>query len=146
MKLIQMSKKEKLGVALVKRACRVCQTTVDAEMVMNTNLTAKNAEKVEEMHGQVVGWIEGDLGMCPECAEQAKDGCFLITVDEEKTGDDVSNPWRTGRIFVIKDEAVKKAFGDRADDIIKHRACFIPDQVAQMFGLPMDYLNHNGDS
>ena len=142
-----MSKENNLGVALVKRACRVCQQTVDAEILMNTQLTKPRKENIEAMHGKIVGWIDSNpLGMCPECMKAAKKGVFLITVDEEKTGADVGNPWRTGGIFCLKEKAIKEIFGaipEELDRVLEKRAAFIPDKLARMIGLPMDYLDGN---
>jgi hypothetical protein len=145
-----MSKADNVGVALLKRACRVCQETVDAEIIMNKELTGPRKENVEAMHGKIVGWIDSNpLGMCPNCMKAAKKGVFLITVDEEKTGEDIGNPYRTGGIFCLKEKAIKEIFGqipEELDRVLEKRAAFIPDEIARMIGLPMDYLDGSGQS
>lgn len=141
-----MSKDTKLGVALVKRACKVCHNLEDSEILMNKQLNASQAKKVEEMHGQVVGWIESNpYGFCKACLEESKKNraSFLVTIDPDKT-DDMSNPWRTGGIFLLKNTALKKIFGEeRYKLMIKHRAAYIDDETARIMQLPMDYLDGN---
>lgn len=139
-----MSKDSKLGVALVKRACKVCHNTEDSELLMNTKLNVSQAKKVEEMHGQVVGWIESNpYGFCKACLEKSKKNraSFLITIDPNKS-EDMSNPWRTGGIFLLKNTAIKKIFGEeRYKQIQVHRAAYIDDETAKIMQLPMDYLD-----
>lgn len=127
-----MSKDVQLGTALVKRMCRVCHATEDAEIVMNTRLTKPEKEKVENMHGQVIGWIEG-LGMCKDCAKHAKRGVYLITVDSSKTTD-MDNPYRTGKIFCVKNAAIKKIFKD-PKELLERRIGYIDDELAVQIGL-----------
>jgi hypothetical protein len=135
-------KKDNLGVALVKRACKVCHVIVDAEIIMNTQLTAPNAKKVKEAHGKVVGWIDSNpYSFCDECLKASKSASFFITVDESKS-EDKNNPWRTGGIFLVKNSAIKKAVDkEQAEDIIKHRACYIDDETAKQMGFSMEHLN-----
>lgn len=140
-----MSKAE-LGVALVKRACKICHTLVDGELLMNTQLTAPKAKKVEEMHGQCIGWIDSNqYGMCDECLKVSKHGCFLITIDLSKSPD-MENPWRTGGIFCIKNAAIKKLFKHDQVNILKYKAAYIDDEIARDLNLPMDYLNGSGSN
>ena len=58
---------------------------------------------------------------CEECKGLARKGVVLISVKDKETGD---NPFRTGKIIVIKDEAFERIFGT-----IKSRFCFIEDSV-----------------
>lgn len=98
--------KKVLGTALVKRVCPVCCKEHDAEILMNTVLSEKNADNVEAMHGKVIGFMDD---ACHECQEKLpKDkGSWFIVVDSEKT-EDLNNPYRTGSIFgVSKDYATK---------------------------------------
>lgn len=134
-------------VALVKRACRVCFKTVDAEIVMNTKLIESNANKVSDMHGKVIGWIDNDLGMCDECLKDAKKGVYFITVDESKT-EDRDNPWRTGGLFMVKNKAVKEMLKgtDILDKALENRIVFIPDDLAEQVGFPMDYKDESKNS
>lgn len=78
-----------------------------------------------------------DRTPCANCAEHTKAGVFLIEVDEEKSPDR-NNPWRTGRLCVIKEEAIKRmvAPGDFLDDILKQRMAFVPSTDWEAMGLP----------
>ena len=95
-----------LGTALVKRLCPVCLQEQDAEILMNTKLSEKNADNVKAMHGKVIGFMDD---ACHECKEKLppEKGSWFIVVDSEKT-EDLNNPYRTGSIFgVSKDYATK---------------------------------------
>ena len=95
-----------LGTALVKRLCPVCLQEQDSEILMNTVLTEKNAEKVKSLHGKVVGFLDDGCDKCKEKLPPEK-GTWFIVVDAEKTTDR-NNPHRTGSIFgVSKDYAMK---------------------------------------
>ena len=98
--------KKNLGTALVKRVCPVCCKEHDAEILMNTVLTEKNANEIEAMHGKVIGFMED---ACDECQEKLpKDkGSWLVVVDLEKT-EDKSNPHRTGQLFGVTKEYAQK--------------------------------------
>ena len=100
-----MSKKL-LGTALVKRVCPVCLKEHDAEILMNTVLSEKNADNIEAMHGKVIGFMDD---ACDECQEKLpKDkGTWLVVVDLSKT-EDKSNPHRTGQLFGVTKEYAQK--------------------------------------
>lgn len=123
-------KKEKntLGVALVKRACFLCGKIEDAEIVMNTVLVESLAKKVEDMHGQVVGYLDKP---CEECRGMMSKGFLLIGVIEAKT-EDRRNPYRSGNQWVITRDAAMKMF--KHEDL-KKGAAFIDVDVARNIGL-----------
>ena len=104
-----MGTKEKnnLGIALVKRVCRVCAKKFDGEIIMNTILISGNAKEVEEMHGKTIGYLEEP---CKECQELIKKGFVLIGVIKAKSND--NDPYRNGNIWVIKHEAAAKLLGE----------------------------------
>jgi len=129
-----MSKPE-LGVALTKKLCVVCNKELDGEIVMNTRLTKSMAEKVEKLHGQVVGFSDKP---CPKCLEAVNgDGVYIIEIDEKLT-DDPKNPWRTGKQWGVKKEAIEHMLPD--DEMRKRtlekQACFVPIEVCDMWQLP----------
>jgi hypothetical protein len=78
-----------------------------------------------------------DSAPCASCAEHIKEGVFLIEVDEEKSPDR-NNPWRTGRLCVVKEEAIKRMLepGDFLDSILKQRVAFVPSTDWAGMGLP----------
>ena len=98
--------KKVLGTALVKRVCPVCCKEHDAEILMNTVLSEKNADNIEAMHGKVVGFMDD---ACDECQEKLpKDiGNWLVVVDLSKT-EDKFNPHRTGQLFGVRKEYALK--------------------------------------
>jgi hypothetical protein len=62
-------------------------------------------------------------------------GVIIISVKDGETDHD--NPYRTGGWWVVKDEAIKKAFsGDFLKSVLNKRVMFIEDQFADKFGLP----------
>jgi len=122
----------KIGVALVKRACPVCGKEQDGEIIINTRPSKRRAAEVEKLNGKCVGFMEEP---CSECQEFMKQGIILVTVDESKT-DDPSNPYRTGGFFVVTEEAVKRSFNaEMADELIETRAGFIEHKAAVQLGL-----------
>lgn len=121
----------KLGVALVKEACPLCGKTEDGPIIMNTRLTNKMARKVEELHGQVIGYMDKP---CKECQEYMSKGFLLIGVIDEKT-EDKTNPYRSGNIWVIKHEAAEKMFNDTSKG-----AAFIDVKAAEQIGLPFENI------
>ena len=116
---------DKLGVALVNHICFLCGEKTE-EIVLNTVLTEKNAEEVKALHGKTVGH-----NICKTCEEALKIGIGIIEVDESKTTN-IKNPWRTGRICVIREEAFDKIFKevDKSKRII-----YLPIEVSNQIGL-----------
>lgn len=122
----------KLGVALTK--CFFCGE--DDKIVLNTRLTKKHAESVEEMHGKVL-----DMEPCPKCKGFMDQGIILMTFDPEKSDKDwnkakMPNPYRTGGFFVVKEEACEKFMSpDMFKYAQEHRWMFIEHQAAIDLGL-----------
>ena len=123
-----MKTENKLGVALVKRACPLCAKIENAEIVMNKRLTKPQAAKVEAMHGVVVGYMDKP---CTECAGYMEKGFLFIGVDESKTTDR-KNPYRTGNIWVIKTAAAEALL---PPDELTKGAAFIGIDGAKHLGL-----------
>jgi hypothetical protein len=120
----------KLGVALTKTLCPICTEEMDGDILINTRLTEGAAKKVEAMHNQVVGWSKT---LCPNCLDMKSKGFILIGAVEAKT-EDVTNPYRSGNIWVVKQEV--------ADDLFKPNpapasgVAFIDITVAAQMELP----------
>lgn len=74
---------------------------------------------------------------CATCAKHMEEGVIFISVKDD---DDVDkdNPYRTGNVVVLKEEAVKRIVKtkDILDDVLKKRVAFIPDKVWDLLGLP----------
>ena len=114
-----------LEVALVKRLCPVCLKEQDAEIIMNSKLTSKDADSVKEMHGKVVGY--GDL--CEDCKSPIGEGVYFIGVDDYL---DSSNPSRSGHIVGITKEAAERLGNEQ---IVKAQWCFCEVDHMKQIGL-----------
>jgi hypothetical protein len=65
-----------------------------------------------------------------------KKGCLLLCVDEKKTTDP-KNPYRTGPMAVVKDEAISRMFdAATAEAVLKGRFAFVSDDAWTKMGLP----------
>lgn len=85
-----------LEVALAKEACLTCGNLMDGPIIMNTKLTAKEAEKVKEIHGKCIGYAED---LCNECKDMCSKGLLVVEIDAEQSKH--NNPYRTGKLFVL---------------------------------------------
>lgn len=101
-----MKNKEKVfGTALTHTLCPVCTTQMDSAILMNTKLTATQASNVEKLNGTNT-WSKE---LCEECKKMKALGFILIGAVEAKT-DDVTNPYRSGNIWCVKQEVADKLF------------------------------------
>lgn len=68
-----------------------------------------------------------DKEPCEKCLKIMKEGVFFIGVRDKETGE---NPYRTGQIIGLKDEAVKKFLNEPLlSDVLKKRICYIEESV-----------------
>ena len=70
-----------------------------------------------------------DKEPCDKCKEYMTMGVMLVSV---KDGSDQNDPYRTGRLCVIKEEAAKNIFNNLGNS----RFAFIEDAAWDMIGLP----------
>lgn len=113
-----------LEVGLTK--CFFCGKSKD--IIMNTRLTKKAADEIKKINGKVI-----DTEPCNECKELMKQGVMLLSC---KDGD---MHYRTGKIAVIKDEAIKRMLENEKDllkQVLEKRYCIIEDTAWNMLGLP----------
>lgn len=125
--------KSKLGVALTNLVCPICGKVCDNQIIMNTKLTYKEAKKVEELHGQNVGFSEKP---CEECSEVMKEAVMFIVVDYSKTTD-MKFPYRTGELFGVRYSKVEEMGLDK--EILEKRVCYIDYNDAIKMGFPIKY-------
>lgn len=122
----------KLGVALVKELCPACLAEMSGPIIMNQRLTKSAAEKVEKMHGQVVGIADR---FCEQCEDYANQGIIFVGIDESKT-EDMSNPYRTGLFAVVKEAAVKKFIHEPLlSKVLDKRMTYIEHDTAVQLGM-----------
>ena len=126
-------KSSRIGVALVKELCPVCAKEIDGPIIMNSRIGPKIAEKVEAMHGKIIGYSKKP---CEECSENMKVAFMLVVCDLSKTTDK-NNPYRTNQIFGIKKEAVERLLGDNKKTLDAGVA-FIGIEEAKQIGLPVE--------
>jgi hypothetical protein len=74
-----------------------------------------------------------DREPCDKCKEIMKQGIMFIGVRDGETGD---NPYRTGQIIGVKDEAVKNIIHEPLlSEVLKTRICYIEENVLIKMGL-----------
>lgn len=130
---------DKLGIAMVKEACRLCGAEVNDTIVMNTKLSKKNAKEVEALNGKIIGYAKDP---CKDCQNAMSQGLLMIGVIEEKTEDE-DNPWRSGHQWVIKKERAAEIFGE---EVSIQGAVFIDIKAAKQMGLPVYDLTPKGSA
>jgi hypothetical protein len=72
---------------------------------------------------------------CDKCQEVMKEGVIFVGVRDGEQ--DKENPYRTGQIIGVREEAVKKIIkpSKLLDEILKKRVCFIEEAVLKKMGL-----------
>lgn len=76
---------------------------------------------------------------CNECAELMKQGIIIIEVRDGEQG---GNPYRTGKQFVLKEEAVERVFDkESAEQLLQKRCGFMEENVAKQLGLHQQLEN-----
>lgn len=123
----------RVGVALTK--CYFCGK--DDKIVLNQRLTETHAKSVESMHGKII-----DMDPCTECGDLMKRGIMILVVDDSKSPDGwererVPNPFRTGHVVVITEDAAKRLITDEGllNSVLKHRFTFMAYDAAVKTGL-----------
>ena len=117
--------KDNFEVALTK--CFFCGE--NDKIVMNTRLNSRVAGAVKKAHGKVI-----DYEPCNDCKENMKKGVMVI---ETKDGEKGHNPFRTGRIAVIKDDAIKELITDEVllGDVLDKRMMYIHESTSNQIHL-----------
>lgn len=78
-----------------------------------------------------------DKRPCDECAKLMEIGVILISCKEPGPHGDHDNPYRTGGWCVVNDNAIRRLVPkELADDILKARVAFVPDEAWDLIGLP----------
>lgn len=112
-------------VAMIK--CFFCGK--EKGLVMNTRLSKKHADEIKKMNGHAI-----DYEPCDECKKLMEQGIMFVSVKDGESG---NNPYRTGKLCVIKEEAVKQfSSPELYEQVKKTRFAFIEDSVWDSLGLP----------
>ena len=118
----------------VKLLCPCCGRSMDAKMVLETDLTKEVKDYVEDVSGKDVGISEAP---CDECKSYMDKAIMVIIYNEEKT-ESMTKPFRTGQLYGLKDEAVKRLFDfdeKFMEMVTKTRMFYLSDAVAKEIGL-----------
>lgn len=129
-----MKSKKKLGTALIKELCPICTKETAGSILMNSRLSEKAAENVEKLN-QTIHWAKE---LCESCADLKSKGFVLIGAVEAKT-EDVTNPYRSGNIWVVKQEVAEQLFAPHGAP--KSGIAFVDVTVAAQMELPDVNLN-----
>lgn len=106
-------------------------------IIMNSSINTYAAKKVNDAHNKVI-----DMEPCDECKKLMKQGVMLVSV---KDGSDQTNPYRTGNLAVMKDEAIQRIVEPpMAEILLKKRFGFVEDSMWNLMGLPtaQEYKEH----
>lgn len=95
-------------------------------------LIHKQMQDISDLHGKVT-----DKEPCPKCKALMEQGILFIETKDGETG---SNPYRTGRQWVLRDEFVTRNVQPDSlrDSILKARVTFIEQSVAASIGFPQE--------
>ncbi len=122
---------KKEHVALVKRACRICYATVDAEILLarEYNTDGTPIHDVGQYHGKTIGYIEG-TNKCDKCIEDTKGYMSLLVVDPDKTKD--GEPYLTGDLIKVALTSVfaKDLIENHKDKILGDNIMYIDIETA----------------
>jgi len=124
-----MKEKKKVGVALVHELCPVCTKEMDSSILLNTKLSEKAAESIDRLNG-TVKWSRD---WCEECKDMKTKGFILIGAVEAKTND-ATNPYRSGNIWVVKEEVAEELFAPHGAP--KSGVAFVDVTTAAQMQLP----------
>lgn len=126
--------KNKLGIALVRELCPVCTKETEQSILMNKKLGRKEADAIDKLNGNAM-WAKE---LCPDCKDMKSKGFILIGAVEAKTTD-TTNPYRSGNIWVVKQEVAEQLFAPHGAP--KSGIAFVDVTVAAQMELPDVNLN-----
>lgn len=128
---------EDFGIALAKELCPICAKEIDGPILIGKVLSKKNAQKVNEMNGKVIGWSSK---LCPDCQKHIDNGVFfVIGIDVEKSNND--GLYRSGHIVGLKSDSdfVKSLTKEQR----KHNAIYM--DFREMIRCGMIDIEEHGD-
>lgn len=110
---------DKSHVSMEQKVCFICGRTYDTgALLLDTRLQKTFERYTVTGHGQ-----------CKDCDEKINEGRIaLIGVDEEKTTNP-NNPWRTGELVFLREEAFKKMFNV---ELPPKKIAFVDKEVVNM--------------
>lgn len=125
-----------LETALTKELCIICTKETEGAIVMNKILTKKEANKIKDLHGKVVGFADKP---CNACKEMLNKSFIFIGYDENQS--DMNNLpqgfYRTGHIVGVKKDIplVEEHIKNNYKDAYTLGYIFIPFQIMKEMNL-----------
>jgi len=135
-----------LGISNYRIKCRQCGTWVYGGFSSEDNYKCPacgivHSHKTDGEEVELGAWEQIKTnGVCITCKGYMKQGICLISVKDGEKGD---NPFRTGCVAVVKDDAVKRIFGGDGETcaaVMKSRVCFVEDTMWDNLGLPRENI------
>lgn len=128
-----MANKNKRGITIVKELCPICTVELDGSALLNKKLIEKT-ENVKAIKDKV----QWSKTLCLKCADMKIQGFILIGAVEAKTTD-VTNPYRSGNVWCVKQEVADTLFAPHPAP--PSGVAFIDVTVAEQMKLPGVNLN-----
>ena len=113
-------------VAMIYHACPVCGNKHDEQILIH-----KRLRDLSKMDKQVVGYSKDP---CKQCQEYMTMGLLIIEVDDATSTP--NNPYRTGKVYVIKREAGEQIFTEVFNQPYPEKnCCFMTSEVTAKLGI-----------
>lgn len=122
-----MSKKDitlhqKYGLNPMIEKCEICGAETGCIVLLGSRIKGEAPMK---------GSLRGSV--CDTCKEHIKIGIILIEVRDGESGE---NPYRTGRQWVVTEDAITRMFDPQsAEQALKSRVAYIEEGAAKLLGL-----------
>lgn len=120
-----------LTTVLAKEACPLCGQQVDGPILLDKVLRKTPNKELEELHGKCIGFMDEP---CNDCKSNMEKGFLIVgIVDSKSASENPEDIYRSGNIWVIKEEVAKNLFGEEKTS---QGAAFIDVHLANQLGLP----------
>lgn len=122
--------------------CFICNEPRDVILFGQMGKSMKEAVKAAGLEvgpdGKAPNGIIMDMEPCDKCRGYMEQGIILISCRDTGDPEEMKNPYRTGGWVVVKEEVILRIVQPKemADDIVKKRMAFVPDEAWDMLGLP----------
>jgi len=129
---------KKHGLNPTMDTCFYCGKAKDILLIGNKTIKWEKAgiASSDGKMPQQIGVINDEP--CQECKGFMEKGIILVSVKDEEEDRNEKNPFRTGKMCVITEEAIKRILqGDLLNSILKTRFSFILDEAWKKLGLPV---------
>lgn len=124
--------KDNQFVAMTHETCPICGKDTNEGILLHRHL-----RDISEMHNKSTGFSEP----CDECQAAIDQGAIMIVVaDQSRSGKEFKDLYRTGNVFGVKEEAVRRMLsGDTLKEVLEKRVMIMDYHDAITIGLPAIY-------